>query len=102
MKFVFYVFGAAFLLLTGGSPVWAEPVTLEQAFVQAYANNPSLEAARAKLRATDEQVSQALEPLAAQHRRHGQSRQDLSIYSRTATIRQPQILPTRRAVMACK
>ncbi len=33
---------------------------MEQAWVQAYQNNPSLQAARAKLRATDEQVSQAL------------------------------------------
>jgi outer membrane protein len=40
--------------------VRAESITLEQAWVQAYQNNPSLEAARASLRATDEQVSQAL------------------------------------------
>jgi outer membrane protein len=33
---------------------------LEQAWVQAYQNNPSLEAQRASLRAIDEQVSQAL------------------------------------------
>jgi outer membrane protein len=38
----------------------AEPETLEQSWVQAYRNNPSLEAQRASLRATDEQVSQAL------------------------------------------
>ena len=38
----------------------AEPQTLEQAWIQAYQSNPSLEAERAKLRATDEQVSQAL------------------------------------------
>ena len=38
----------------------SEPETLEQAWVEAYQNNPSLEAERAKLRATDEQVAQAL------------------------------------------
>src|SRR5580658_941504 len=38
----------------------AETETLEQAWTLAYRNNPSLEAQRAALRATDEQVSQAL------------------------------------------
>ena len=38
----------------------AQAATLEQAWVLAYRNNPSLEAQRAALRATDEQVSQAL------------------------------------------
>lgn len=38
----------------------AEQESLEQAWVSAYQNNPSLEAERAKLRATDEQVAQAL------------------------------------------
>jgi TolC family type I secretion outer membrane protein len=38
----------------------ASAETLQQALVQAYQNNPSLQAARAKLRATDEEVSQAL------------------------------------------
>jgi outer membrane protein len=38
----------------------AEPQTLEEAWTRAYRNNPSLEAQRAELRATDEQVSQAL------------------------------------------
>jgi outer membrane protein len=42
------------------SLAWAAPQTLQQAWVQAYQINPSLEAERAKLRATDEQVSQAL------------------------------------------
>lgn len=41
-------------------PVRAEPETLERAWIAAYQNNPSLEAERAKLRATDEQVAQAL------------------------------------------
>jgi outer membrane protein len=38
----------------------ADSETLEQAWVQAYQSNPSLEASRASLRAVDEQVSQAL------------------------------------------
>jgi outer membrane protein len=38
----------------------AEQETIEQAWVEAYQNNPLLEAERAKLRATDEQVAQAL------------------------------------------
>ena len=38
----------------------ADSMTLQQAWIQAYQSNPSLEAERAKLRATDEQVSQAL------------------------------------------
>jgi outer membrane protein len=38
----------------------AETTTLEQAWTLAYQNNPSLEAQRASLRATDEQLSQAL------------------------------------------
>jgi outer membrane protein len=38
----------------------ADSTTLEQAWTQAYQNNPSLEAQRASLRALDEQVSQAL------------------------------------------
>jgi outer membrane protein len=41
-------------------PAHAESETLEQAWAFAYRNNPSLEAQRASLRATDEQVSQAL------------------------------------------
>jgi len=41
------------------APVRAEQITLEQAFTQAYQNNPSLEAERAKLRAIDESVAQA-------------------------------------------
>lgn len=41
-------------------PVQATEITLQQAWVDAYTNNPSLESERAKLRATDEQVAQAL------------------------------------------
>jgi outer membrane protein len=46
------------LLVSGWSPVSAD--TLEWALVQAYQNNPSLNAQRASLRATDETVPQAL------------------------------------------
>ncbi|MGB9153393.1 MAG: TolC family outer membrane protein [Alphaproteobacteria bacterium] len=42
------------------NPAQAEYVTLEQALTYAYQNNPSLEAERAKLRATDEGVAVAL------------------------------------------
>jgi len=38
----------------------AEASTLQQAWTTAYENNPSLEAQRAKLRASDEDVAQAL------------------------------------------
>jgi len=48
--------GAAVLL----DPAEAAADTLEWALVQAYQNNPSLEAQRASLRATDENVPQAL------------------------------------------
>ncbi|MCP3447323.1 TolC family outer membrane protein [Bradyrhizobium sp. CCGUVB14] len=53
-----YLLALALAMLFTARPAFAE--TLEQALVQAYQNNPSLEAARAKLRATDEEVSQAL------------------------------------------
>ena len=45
-------------LVMGGTPAAAD--TLEWALVQAYQNNPSLNAQRASLRATDENVPQAL------------------------------------------
>lgn len=46
------------LLLLGGAPARAE--TLVEAMVKAYQSNPQLNAARARQRATDENVSQAL------------------------------------------
>ena len=51
-----------FLLLTilCSAPALAEVNTLEQALALAYSHDPGLQAERAKLRATDEQVSQAL------------------------------------------
>ena len=51
------VFGLA--LLASGTAL-AEPRTLQEALVSAYANNPTLQAARAQLRSTDENVPQAL------------------------------------------
>ena len=45
--------------VTAGS-AFAATQTLEQVLTLAYENNPALQAARAKLQATDEQVSQAL------------------------------------------
>jgi outer membrane protein len=47
---------AGFGISCGG----AQADTLEWALVQAYQNNPSLDAQRASLRATDENVPQAL------------------------------------------
>jgi len=46
--------------LCAGERVTARADTLEWALVQAYQNNPSLNAQRASLRATDENVPQAL------------------------------------------
>ena len=49
------------LLAAGAGPMeMGRAQTLEQALAAAYANNPTLMAQRAKLRATDEQVPQAL------------------------------------------
>ncbi|TKW78688.1 MAG: transporter, partial [Bradyrhizobium icense] len=45
------------LLLLGGAPAKAE--TLVEAMVKAYQSNPQLNAARARQRATDENVPQA-------------------------------------------
>jgi outer membrane protein len=51
--------GAAVLVgLLTGAPASAQP--LQEALAAAYANNPTLQAARARLRATDENVPQAL------------------------------------------
>jgi outer membrane protein len=51
--------GIGLSLLSAG-PALAQPRTLQEALAAAYANNPQLQAARAQLRATDEQVPQAL------------------------------------------
>lgn len=50
--------GALVLAALSGAPVAAQP--LQEALAAAYANNPTLQAARARLRATDENVPQAL------------------------------------------
>ena len=50
----------AFGLLTTASAALAQPRTLQDALAAAYSNNPSLQGARAQLRATDEGVPQAL------------------------------------------
>jgi len=52
--------GIATILAFVPFAAYAETETLEQAWVQAYQINPSLQSERAKLRATDETVSQAL------------------------------------------
>lgn len=51
---------AAAVMLVGLLPVQASAQTLEQALVQAYRSNETLNAERASLRATDEEVPQAL------------------------------------------
>lgn len=48
------------VLFLSAPDAYAESQTLEQAWVLAYQNNPSLEAERARLRALDEKVAQAL------------------------------------------
>ena len=52
------VFGL--LALLGSAPAFAQPKTLQEALIAAYSNNPTLQAARAQLRAVDEGVPQAL------------------------------------------
>ena len=58
MQRSFGVFGLVALLSCGTA--LAQPRTLQDALAAAYANNPTLQAARAQLRATDEGVPQAL------------------------------------------
>ncbi|MDT7952887.1 MAG: TolC family outer membrane protein, partial [Acetobacteraceae bacterium] len=50
--------GGLLALVAGGAH--AQPRTLQDALASAYSNNPTLQAARAQLRATDETVPQAL------------------------------------------
>ncbi len=54
------VVGLLVALAAGGSARAEPPRTLTQALAAAYANNPGLQAARAQLRAVDENVPQAL------------------------------------------
>ena len=62
MRAVFKIFGRFFLGLAGLS-LWLSPASsqsFKEALAKAYSTNPTLAAARAQLRATDEGVSQAL------------------------------------------
>ncbi|MBV9747873.1 MAG: TolC family outer membrane protein [Acetobacteraceae bacterium] len=54
------VTGFALVLAAGAAPAQAQVRTLQDALAAAYANNPQIQAARAQLRATDENVPQAL------------------------------------------
>jgi outer membrane protein len=47
-------------VLLASQVAWADPHTLQEALMAAYSNNPTLLTERAKLRAVDEQVPQAL------------------------------------------
>ena len=60
--------GAAAAYLMAGSAVSAD--TLEMALVQAYQNNPQVNAQRALVRATDENVPQALAGYRPKNQRH--------------------------------
>lgn len=60
MKLRFGLLGALAFGCVLSNPAYAEVTTFEQALTQAYQTNPTLQAERAKLRETDEQVSQAL------------------------------------------
>ncbi len=61
MKNFLILLGVTIILSVISTPVSAEELlTLQQAWIQAYQNNPSLESERAKLRATDESVAQAV------------------------------------------
>ena len=66
---------AAVLLMACVGPTPALADTIEAALVRAYQNNPQLNAQRASVRATDENVPQAL---SSARRAHGQRR--LPIY----------------------
>jgi outer membrane protein len=55
----FEALAAIFAAVLGGAQAQAETITLDQALGLAYETNPSLDASRAQLRATDEGVAQA-------------------------------------------
>lgn len=55
-----FLTGILALLLTGSAAASAQAVELTEALAQAYSGNPTLDAARASLRATDEGVPEAL------------------------------------------
>ena len=54
------VSGFALVLAAGAAPAVAQVRTLQDALAASYANSPTIQAARAQLRATDENVPQAL------------------------------------------
>lgn len=60
MKWRLWSVGITACLCMSGVPAYADVQTFEQTLTQAYETNPTLQAERAKLRETDEQVSQAL------------------------------------------
>lgn len=60
MDLRFRLLGALALGCLASGPAYAEMQTFNQALTEAYQTNPTLQAERAKLRETDEQVSQAL------------------------------------------
>lgn len=60
MRFWLYLMGLVAMFCLPGLPAYAEATTLNDVLTQVYATNPTLLAERAKLRETDEQVSQAL------------------------------------------
>lgn len=59
-RFRFFVFSAAVLVSATLFAFSAEAETLEEALVRAYQNNPTLQAERASVRATDEEMAQAV------------------------------------------
>src|SRR5581483_11842466 len=79
--------GAVAALGAGGPHAWAE--TLQSALIQAYQNNPQLNAQRASARATDEGVPQALSGY----------RPRLSV---TATLGETYLSQTSKSVSASK
>ncbi len=60
LRWSVWMCGAATWIAAIAGPAAAQPRTLQDALAQAYSNNPTLQTARALLRATDEGVPQAL------------------------------------------
>ena len=85
-------------LALAGAAVWHWAVrvraadTLEWALVQAYQNNPSLNAQRAALRATDENVPQALVGLSAEAQRYRHLAATITSTRTSAVPPQPAVL----------
>jgi outer membrane protein len=78
--------GAALLLATAAIPVPASADTMEWALVQAYQNNPQINAQRAAVRVTDENVPQALSGYRPRFSLSGSlAEQYLDVYSKTGS-----------------